>query len=36
MIKKRINKCLDVKDGRVVKWIQFKLLRYIGNPVDLE
>ncbi len=35
MIKKRIIPCLDVKDGRVVKGIQFKGLRDIGNPVDL-
>lgn len=34
MIKKRIIPCLDVKDGRVVKGIQFKGLRDIGNPVD--
>ncbi|MQK80525.1 imidazole glycerol phosphate synthase subunit HisF, partial [Escherichia coli] len=27
MIKKRIIPCLDVKDGRVVKGIQFKGLR---------
>lgn len=35
MIKKRIIPCLDVKDGRVVKGIQFKGLRDIGHPVDL-
>lgn len=35
MIKKRIIPCLDVKDGRVVKGIQFKGLRDIGNPVEL-
>ncbi|WP_208559329.1 imidazole glycerol phosphate synthase subunit HisF [Marinilactibacillus kalidii] len=35
MIKKRIIPCLDVKDGMVVKGIQFKGLRDIGNPVDL-
>ncbi|PCF63975.1 imidazole glycerol phosphate synthase subunit HisF [Staphylococcus intermedius] len=35
MIKKRIIPCLDVKDGRVVKGIQFKGLRDIGDPVDL-
>lgn len=35
MIKKRVIPCLDVKDGRVVKGIQFKSLRDIGNPVDL-
>ena len=35
MIKKRVIPCLDVKDGRVVKGIQFQSLRDIGNPVDL-
>lgn len=35
MIKKRIIPCLDVKEGRVVKGIQFKGLRDIGDPVEL-
>ncbi|MDQ7193431.1 imidazole glycerol phosphate synthase subunit HisF [Staphylococcus felis] len=35
MIKKRIIPCLDVKDGRVVKGVQFKGLRDIGAPADL-
>ena len=35
MIKKRIIPCLDVKDGTVVKGIQFKGLREIGDPVEL-
>lgn len=35
MIKKRIIPCLDVKDGAVVKGIQFKSLRTIGDPVQL-
>lgn len=35
MIKKRIILCLDVKDGRVVKGVQFKGLRDIGDPVAL-
>ncbi|WP_460315460.1 HisA/HisF-related TIM barrel protein, partial [Staphylococcus aureus] len=35
MIQTRIIPCLDVKDGRVVKGIQFKGLRDIGNHVDL-
>ncbi|ARJ50681.1 imidazole glycerol phosphate synthase subunit HisF [Staphylococcus lutrae] len=34
MIKKRIIPCLDVQDGRVVKGIQFKGLRDIGDPVE--
>nr|WP_320131336.1 imidazole glycerol phosphate synthase subunit HisF [uncultured Holophaga sp.] len=32
---KRIVPCLDVKDGRVVKGIQFKQLRDLGSPVEL-
>ncbi|SEK83039.1 cyclase [Carnobacterium iners] len=35
MIKKRIIPCLDVKDGQVVKGIQFKQLRKIGDPVKM-
>lgn len=35
MLTKRIIPCLDVKDGRVVKGIHFKNLRYAGNPVKL-
>lgn len=32
---KRIIPCLDVKDGRVVKGVQFKGLRDAGDPVEL-
>ena len=32
---KRIIPCLDVKDGRVVKGVQFKALRDLGHPVEL-
>ena len=32
---KRIIPCLDVKQGRVVKGVQFKDLRDLGDPVDL-
>jgi len=32
---KRIVPCLDVKNGRVVKGIQFKQLRDLGHPVEL-
>ncbi len=32
---KRIIPCLDVKNGRVVKGIQFKELRDLGHPVEL-
>lgn len=35
MIKKRIIPCLDVKDGEVVKGVNFVNLRNIGNPVEL-
>lgn len=35
MLKKRIIPCLDIKDGRVVKGIQFEGLRDAGNPVEL-
>jgi len=32
---KRIVPCLDVKNGRVVKGVQFKELRDLGHPVEL-
>ncbi|HJW08581.1 MAG TPA: imidazole glycerol phosphate synthase cyclase subunit, partial [Holophagaceae bacterium] len=32
---KRVIPCLDVKDGRVVKGVQFKQLRDLGEPVEL-
>ncbi|MBP3037917.1 imidazole glycerol phosphate synthase subunit HisF [Bacillaceae bacterium Marseille-Q3522] len=35
MLTKRIIPCLDVKDGRVVKGIQFVRLRDAGDPVEL-
>ncbi len=35
MISKRIIPCLDVKDGRVVKGINFKGLNDVASPVDL-
>lgn len=35
MLTKRIIPCLDVKDGRVVKGIQFVELRDAGDPVEL-
>ena len=35
MLTKRIIPCLDVKDGRVVKGIQFLNLRDAGDPVEL-
>lgn len=35
MLKKRIIPCLDIKDGRVVKGIQFLELKDAGNPLEL-
>ncbi|RMD91840.1 MAG: imidazole glycerol phosphate synthase subunit HisF [Calditrichaeota bacterium] len=35
MLAKRIIPCLDVKEGRVVKGIQFVNLRDVGDPVEL-
>lgn len=35
MITKRIIPCLDVKDGRVVKGVQFVQLKDAGDPVEL-
>lgn len=35
MITKRIIPCLDVRDGRVVKGVNFVGLREVGDPVDL-
>lgn len=35
MLTRRIIPCLDIKDGRVVKGINFKSLRDAGDPVEL-
>ncbi len=35
MLIPRLIVCLDVKDGRVVKGVQFKGLRDVGDPVEL-
>jgi len=35
MLTKRIIPCLDIKDGRVVKGINFQRLRDAGDPVEL-
>ena len=35
MITKRIIPCLDVKDGQVVKGVNFKGLKNVASPVDL-
>src|ERR1700748_1076896 len=34
MFKMRVIPCLDVKDGRVVKGVQFAALRDAGDPVE--
>lgn len=35
MLAKRIIPCLDIKDGRTVKGIQFEQIRDAGDPVEL-
>ncbi len=35
MIAKRIIPCLDIKDGRTVKGVNFEGLRDAGDPVEL-
>ena len=35
MLTKRIIPCLDIKDGRTVKGINFLNLRDAGDPVEL-
>ena len=35
MITKRIIPCLDVRDGRVVKGLNFQGLQYVDDPVAL-
>jgi imidazole glycerol-phosphate synthase subunit HisF len=35
MLTKRIIPCLDIKDGRVVKGINFKNLIEVGDPIEL-
>lgn len=35
MLKKRIIPCLDIKDGRTVKGINFENIRDAGNPIEL-
>ena len=34
MLTKRIIACLDIKDGRTVKGINFVNMRYMGDPVE--
>ena len=35
MITKRIIPCLDVKDGRVVKGVNFSDLNDVNSPIEL-
>ena len=35
MLTRRIIPCLDVKDGRVVKGVNFVQLRDAGDPVEI-
>jgi cyclase len=35
MLSRRVIVCLDVRDGRVVKGVQFEALRDIGDPAEL-
>src|SRR4029078_8798307 len=35
MLTKRIIPCLDIKDGRTVKGVNFESLRDAGDPVEL-
>lgn len=35
MLSKRIIPCLDVKNGQTVKGVNFKNLKYAGDPVSL-
>ena len=35
MITKRIIPCLDIKDGRVVKGVNFEGIRTVADPVEM-
>ncbi|MFW9597512.1 MAG: HisA/HisF-related TIM barrel protein, partial [Paludibacter sp.] len=35
MLAKRIIPCLDVKDGKTVKGVNFLGLKEVGNPVEM-
>jgi imidazole glycerol phosphate synthase subunit HisF len=35
MLTKRIIACMDVRDGQVVKGVQFLQLRHAGDPAEL-
>ena len=34
MLAKRIIPCLDVRDGKVVKGINFDVIKAVGDPVE--
>ena len=36
MLAKRIIPCLDIKDGKVVKGVNFVGLKDIGDPVEIK
>ena len=35
MLAKRIIPCLDIKDGKVVKGVNFVGLKEVGDPIEL-
>ena len=35
MLTKRIIPCLDIKDGRTVKGVNFENIRDAGDPIEL-
>ena len=35
MLAKRIIPCLDIKDGKVVKGVNFVGLKDVGDPIEL-
>ena len=35
MLTKRIIPCMDIRDGKIVKGINFEQIREVGNPVEL-
>src|ERR1700685_4550646 len=35
MLTKRIIPCMDIRDGNIVKVINFEHIREVGNPVEL-
>ena len=35
MLSKRIIPCLDIKDGKTVKGVNFENIKAVGDPVEL-